>query len=100
MCIRDRDKDGDSNLMESLLDQSPVESDLLLRLDLSPWNLSLGRLSWPSRSGERYELWAKDELGGPSILVDVISGDPFETEHFIPTENAGQRFYFLNELMP
>ena len=96
----DPDKDGDSNLMESLLDQSPVQSDLLLRLDLSPWNLSLGRLSWPSRSGERYELWAKDELGGPSILVDVISGDPFETEHFIPTENAGQRFYFLNELMP
>ena len=35
-----------------------------------------------------------------ATLVDVISGEPFETEHFIPTENAGHRFYFLNELMP
>jgi len=56
---KDPDRDGYSNMREQLMGTDPKSAGPPFRLDLSRWNQSLARLSWPSSSNFTYEIWAE-----------------------------------------
>jgi subtilisin family serine protease/subtilisin-like proprotein convertase family protein len=96
----DTDNDGQSNMIEQILGQDPTVSNLTFQLDLSRWNPTMDRVSWPSRQGQRYQIESFSNFEGPASLVDTIDGNDFETEYFHSHEGPSQQFYRVIELQP
>ena len=88
----DPDLDGYSNMREQLMGTNPtVNNNLPFRVDLSRWNSSIWRLSWPSSSNYQYEVWAGPSAAALS-LVTTLPGQFPETEWFVPAAHAAQFF--------
>jgi subtilisin-like proprotein convertase family protein len=95
----DPDHDGYSNMREQLMGTDPtVNNNLPFRLDLSPWNSSLARLSWPASADYNYEVWGGGNPG-TLILVTNLPGKFPETEWFVQSLNAAQ-FFRVNAVKP
>jgi subtilisin-like proprotein convertase family protein len=88
----DPDGDGYSNALEQLLGTDPTrDNHIPFKVDLSPWNSSLARLSWPASPGNVYEVWG----GGNPSSLSLITNRPGKfplAEWFVPTLNAAQFF--------
>ena len=99
----DPDRDGYSNMREQLMGTNPtVNNNLPFRLDLSPWNSAIYRLSWPSSTDYSYQIWSGTNSGALSLLTNVPGQFP-ESEWFIPSMNASQFFRvqaILNSQVP
>lgn len=89
----DSDRDGWSNACEQVLGRNPTAPDDDLRLDLSPWNSQLARLSFPSSPAYRYEVLTSDNLSTPARVLTNLAGQFPETELFLPVPTTDQ---FLN----
>lgn len=91
----DSDEDGKSNLIEYLLDTNPISNDVKLKVDFSIWNERLGRVSWNSVAGRRYEI-RKTDLQTNS-LIETIIGEDFESEFFPTISENPIEFYKITE---
>ena len=93
--LDDPDRDGYSNMREQLMGTDPKSAGPPFRLDLSRWNQSLARLSWPSSSNFTYEIWGGTNVAAPSLITTVPGRFP-ETEWFTPynapSRNAIRQF--------
>jgi len=96
----DPDHDGYSNAREQLMGTDPtVNNNLPFRVDLSPWNSSVARLSWPTSADYNYEVWGGVNPGSLSLVTNLPGNFP-ETEWFVPTLNAVQFFRVQAILKP
>lgn len=89
----DPDRDGYSNLLEWVLDWDPLAPDLPFQIDLSRWNKTLVRLSWPSARGGNYELLSALALGEPMTLLSSQQASFLEMDFYLPITNL---FQFLH----
>ncbi len=96
----DPDSDGFANLVEYLLQRSPINSNLQLRLDVSQWNDQLLRIAWPSTSSRRYQIKAYSDIQASSKNLAVIEGSDFQSEFFIQFAPEAFKFFRLQELQP
>ena len=96
----DPDSDGFANLVEYLLQRSPINSNLQLRLDVSQWNDQLLRIAWPSTSSRRYQIKAYSDIQASSENLAVIEGSDFQSEFFIQFAPEAFKFFRLQELQP
>jgi subtilisin-like proprotein convertase family protein len=89
----DPDGDGYNNAQEQAMGTNPAVSDAELRLDLSPWNATLARLSWPGQGARNYEVLAGAGVTGALDLLTNVAGRFPETEWFVPSTNPVSRFF-------
>jgi subtilisin family serine protease/subtilisin-like proprotein convertase family protein len=95
----DPDGDGYSNALEQLLGTDPTrDNHIPFKVDLSPWNSSLARLSWPASPGNVYEVWGGGNPSSLSLITNLPGAFPL-TEWFVPTLNAAQ-FFRINAVKP
>jgi subtilisin-like proprotein convertase family protein/subtilisin family serine protease len=91
----DPDTDGYSNATEQILESDPRnrEDPAPFTVDLSPWNRSLARLSWPSAPTSTYEVLVSPTPIRPSGLATNFPGRFPETEFFLPYTNLVSEFF-------
>jgi len=88
----DPDGDGYSNMREQIMGTDPTtNNNLPFRVDLSPWNSNLSRLSWPSSEQFSYEIWGGSDPAALSFVTNLPGKFP-ETEWFVTNGNAEQFF--------
>jgi subtilisin family serine protease/subtilisin-like proprotein convertase family protein len=88
----DPDRDGYSNMREQLMGTDPTtNNNLPFRLDLSLWNPSIWRLSWPASGQYNYEIWGGTNLATLSLITNLPGQFP-ETEWFAPAVSPAQFF--------
>ena len=88
----DPDRDGYSNMREQLMMTNPsVNNNFPFQVDLSQWNSSTWRLSWPSSGNDQYEVWAGATPGSLNLITSVPGQFP-ETEWFVSASNGAQFF--------
>ena len=89
----DPDRDGYSNAWEQLAGTDPMAlNNLPFSLDLSRWNQSLARLSWPSSPWLTYEVWGGTNVNALSLLTNLPGRFP-ETEWFVPYNALSHQFF-------
>jgi subtilisin-like proprotein convertase family protein/subtilisin family serine protease len=91
----DPDRDGYSNAREQLMGTDPDALGAPVPLDLSRWNQSLARLSWPASPNYRYEIWGGTNVAALNLLTNVAGHWP-ETEWFTPYNNPTRQFFRVN----
>ena len=94
----DPDHDGYTNAREQILNFDPSQADIDFRLDLSPWNQKLARLSWPATDGRQYEVLEGDQVNRVTRRVAVVEGAFPESEYFTERADLSQRFFSVREL--
>jgi len=88
----DPDRDGYSNMREQLMGTDPTKSNNLpFRLDLSRWNASIMRLSWPSSPYYTYAIWSGPNPNSLTLVTNLPGQFP-ETKWFVPSAAAAQFF--------
>lgn len=89
----DPDHDGYSNAREQIMDTIPTRAENLpFDVDLSRWNQSRARLSWPSSPGYTYEIWGGTNVD--SLLpITTLPGLFPETEWFTPYNSPARQFF-------
>jgi hypothetical protein len=75
----------------------PLRANREFALDLSRWNASLHRLSWPGVTNQAYEVWGTSDLNQPMNRLTNVPGQFPETEWFTPTTNAAPAFFRVIE---
>jgi len=91
--------DGYSNMREQIMATDPiVNNNLPFRVDFSPWNSSLARLSWPSSTNYHFEVWGGTTPGALTLLADVPGQFP-ETEWFTPYGGSSSQFYRVHAVL-
>jgi subtilisin-like proprotein convertase family protein len=88
----DPDHDGYSNMREQLMDTDPTVAEEPLLLDLSRWNQSLGRLSWPGSPYFSYEVWGGTDVNSLSLLATLPGHFPV-MEWFAPYGSQPSQFF-------
>ncbi len=91
----DPDDDGINNAREQILDSNPSRSNRPLRLEISPWDESHVRLSWPSHPGESYDLITSPAGAQAENLIETIAGRFPESEIVLPTQENRVELYRL-----
>ena len=89
----DPDNDGYNNAREQVMRTDPNIMDVPFRLDLTPWNTRLARLSWPGSEHFTYQVWQGTNAAAPLTLATNLPGLFPETEWFTPYTNASQQFF-------
>ena len=91
----DPDKDGYHNSREQVMGTNPAQVDAPFTLypDLSVWNGSLSRLSWPGSTNFTYSVKTAPDAAGPfTTLSNAPSTFPV-AEMFVAHTNLNHRFY-------
>ena len=94
----DPDRDGYSNLLESLLGSDPNRAEPL-QLDLSKWNSTMARVSWPGSTNYTYEVWGGTNVTSTTRLGSVPGVFPV-TEWFAPSGKPRQFFRVIGVPAP
>ncbi len=95
----DPDHDGYSNAIEQILGTDPaLPSHVPFEVDLSRWNDTRLRLSWPASPAARYEIWSGTNAASLSLLTNVPGHFP-EGEWFLPC-NTFQPCFFRVRALP
>jgi hypothetical protein len=89
----DPDVDGYNNAREQVMGTDPRAVDVAFKLDLSPFDGSLARLSWPGVTNQIYEVFAGADLSSPLTPVTNLPGRFPETEWLTPFTNLTQEFF-------
>ena len=89
----DPDGDGYENAREQVMGSDPMAMDVAFKLDLSPFDESLARLSWPGVTNQTYEVFAGTEIASPLVLITNLPGRFPETEWFTPRTNLTHQFF-------
>jgi subtilisin family serine protease/subtilisin-like proprotein convertase family protein len=93
----DPDRDGYSNAREQLMRTNPAVKNEPLAIDLSMWNDSTLRLSWPGVAGQSYELWTGDSATQMSFQTNLTGRFP-EMQWFESYTNKASRFFEIHTL--
>lgn len=93
----DPDHDGYSNMRERIMGTNPKLA-VPLQLDLSRWNTSLARLSWPGSPQFTYEVWGGTNVASLSLLATVPGRFP-EAEWFTPYNNPPRQFFQVRAVL-
>lgn len=93
----DPDRDGESNLVESLLGTDPRVAPPLL-LELTAWDARFWRLAWRATPYNRYRLEAAPEAVGPFAPVAELTADFGLAEWLTPAEALPGRFFRVQRL--
>ncbi len=88
----DPDRDGESNLVESLLGTDPRVAPPLI-LEMAAWDARFWRLAWPATPYNRYRLEAAPEAIGPFAPVAELTADFGLAEWLAPVERFPGRFF-------
>lgn len=94
----DPDRDGASNLRESLLGTDPNGAAPLLNLELALWDERFWRLAWPATPYARYRLEAAAFAAGPYDMVGELTAEFGQAEWLLPTDPAPVRFFRVEAL--
>lgn len=95
----DPDADGYSNAIEQILGTDPTSNNNLpFTVDLSPWDSTWDRLSWPGSAQYHFEIWGGTEPEGLNLLATVPGHFP-QTEWFVRREKAASRFYQVRAVL-
>jgi len=89
----DPDGDGYSNAREQVMGTDPLRPDRPFALDLSRWNSTMNRLSWPGVTDRDYEVWGTPDLNLPMSLLTNVPGQFPDAEWFSPFTNATPAFF-------
>ncbi len=89
----DPDRDGVSNMAEQVLGSNPLAADTPFELDISRWDETHARLSWPALPGIEYRVFGGADPGLPLSLQTEVQSALHESEWFIPYKEAGQLFF-------
>ena len=89
----DPDVDGYNNAREQVMGTDPRAVDVAFKLDLSRFDGSLARLSWPGVTNQIYEVFAGADLSSPLTPVTNLPGRFPETEWLTPFTNLTQEFF-------
>jgi subtilisin-like proprotein convertase family protein len=95
----DPDGDGHNNAREQVVSTDPSQVDDPLRLDITSWNPTLARLSWPGRTNQLYEILAGTNVTSLTSITNVSGRFP-ETEWFSPYTNWPHQFFELRPVSP
>jgi len=87
----DPDRDGYSNAREQIMGADPNVIDPPFRADLSRWNQTLARLSWPGSPNFTYQVWGGTNVTSLNLITNVVGKFP-ETEWFTPYTISQQFF--------
>jgi subtilisin family serine protease/subtilisin-like proprotein convertase family protein len=90
----DPDNDGFSNAFEQVLATDPAAPDFPFRLDLSPWNASRLRLSWPGVDNASYQIFGHSISGAAPSLIAEVPGQFPVTESFLPFDTPSHPRFF------
>ena len=93
----DPDGDGYSNAREQIMGTDPMVSDIPFALDLSRWNPSLARLSWPGGTNKSYQVWSGTNVTSLLLLTNVPGTFPV-TEWFTPYPRPTRHFFQVRTL--
>ena len=96
----DPDQDGQSNALEQVLGTNATAVDRPLTLDLSSWNDTHFRLSWPGLEGHAYQILGSSEHGATPDLLFVVPGRFPVTEQFLPMSEDPRNFFRLRVFGP
>lgn len=88
----DVDRDGYANIREQVMGTDPNLMDVPFQLDLSPWNSSLARLSWPGSSNFTYEVWSGTNVAALLLETNVPGQFPV-TEWFTSYTHLARQFF-------
>jgi subtilisin-like proprotein convertase family protein len=88
----DPDHDGYSNAREQIMQTDPNVADAPFKLDLSRWNETLARLSWPGTTNFNYEIRSGTNLAALNLATNIPGRFP-ETEWFTHYDNIPRQFY-------
>jgi subtilisin family serine protease/subtilisin-like proprotein convertase family protein len=92
----DPDKDGWNNAAEQAMGTDPLMKNQPWRLDVSRWNESLLRLSWPGNGLGTNMVYSSAEAGSPFEIVTNLASRFPVAEWFVPSTN-GARFFRVAE---
>jgi subtilisin family serine protease/subtilisin-like proprotein convertase family protein len=96
----DPDHDGQPNAVEQVLGTNPTAVDRPLILDLSTWNDTHFRLSWPGVEGESYQILGISDLGATPDFLFVVPGRFPVTEQFLPMNETPRNLFRLRATGP
>jgi subtilisin family serine protease/subtilisin-like proprotein convertase family protein len=96
----DPDQDGQRNAIEQVLGSNATAADRPLTLDLSTWNDTHFRLSWPGVEGHSYQILTNSDQGATPDLLFVVPGRFPVTEQFLPINEDPRNFFRLRVLGP
>jgi len=88
----DPDSDGLSNAREQVLQTPPMHNQIVNRLDITPWNNQLLRVSWPSAGGNRYAIDVSTNLDKPFTLFESVIAQDQESECLIRIQQHRNAF--------
>ena len=96
------DPDGDSydNAREQLMGTDPNVAEAPFKLDLSPWNEKLARLSWSGVTNRTYEVVAGTNVVSPLTVITTLAGRFPEREWFTPYTNLIGQFFRVRTAAP
>lgn len=84
--------DGYNNAFKQVLQSNPLVPENPLVVNLSFWNSSLARLSWPGSANYTYQLWGGTNASALTLLTNVPGTFP-ETVTFVPYAGIAQQFF-------
>jgi len=94
----DLDYDGYSAAREQIMGTDPtVPNNLPSELDLSLWNASLARLSWPVSPAYTYDILGGSNLNSLTLYTNLPGHFPV-TEWFLPYSNRPPQFFHVRAL--
>lgn len=93
----DPDRDGVSNLVESLTGTDPRLAPPV-RLELTAWDTRFWRLAWTATPYARFFLEAAAAVPGPYVPVEEIVSDFGTAEWLVPADQAPRQFFRLRVL--
>jgi subtilisin-like proprotein convertase family protein len=96
----DPDGDGYSNAREQIIGSDPNAAEIAFRLDLSPWDRGLARLSWAGLTNRTYEVAAGTNAAGPMKTAASLPGRFPDTEWFTPYTNFLNQFFRVRAMGP
>jgi subtilisin family serine protease/subtilisin-like proprotein convertase family protein len=88
----DPDKDGYNNMREQIMGTDPMAADIPFATDLSRWNSSIIRLSWPGNANYTYQVWGGTNITSLDLLTTLPGRFP-ETEWFTPSSGSSNRYF-------
>jgi hypothetical protein len=87
----DPDHDGYNNAFEQVLNSNPLAPDVPFNVNLSFWNSSLARLSWPGSTNYTYQVWGGTNAAALTLITNVPGTFP-ETLAFVPYAGISRQF--------
>jgi subtilisin-like proprotein convertase family protein/subtilisin family serine protease len=95
--VADPDLDGYSNMREQLMGTNPRVMDVPFEVDLSRWNPSLARLSWPASTNFVYQVSGGTNLTDQTVITNLPGRFP-EVEWFTPYSALRHQFFRVQAL--